>query len=335
MSFRASPLVTVVIPTYRRLELLKRAVDSVLRQTLTDWELVVSDDENLEGNTGKWLQELVSQNAKIRAIGNPGSNGEIGNVNNAFRAAKGCWIKVLHDDDVLRSNCLDVMIRVARLHPQAVAVCCRPDHYIDGVPRRAYTRGAHPYVEAVDPRHVHLAMYLLEDVGGSIPSCQMVSRAVIASGALYADDGFPSLYDACWFARVRQLGLGLIVNEALVEWHQGRHESLTRMMELGALAEQYIQFRSFVEPFIPPSVERPRLEAVEDMIRIQQAVYHVRRGDLKAAARLLGSVRNAQSLTLFGRWALNRFLPPRSIRRFVIAQNPEDLDAVDLRQHAG
>ena len=41
--------VSVAMPTYKRLPQLKRAVDDVLSQTYKDWELVISDDEEGEG----------------------------------------------------------------------------------------------------------------------------------------------------------------------------------------------------------------------------------------------------------------------------------------------
>ena len=42
------PFITIAIPTYRRLPMLRRAIESVLAQTFTDWEMVVSDDAHVD-----------------------------------------------------------------------------------------------------------------------------------------------------------------------------------------------------------------------------------------------------------------------------------------------
>lgn len=46
------PLVSVIIPTFNRAHLLKRAIDSVLKQTFTDFELIVADDGSTDSTRG-------------------------------------------------------------------------------------------------------------------------------------------------------------------------------------------------------------------------------------------------------------------------------------------
>src|SRR5262249_57888097 len=55
---------SVVIPTYNRLDLLKRAVSSVWAQTHTGYEIIVADDGSTDG-TVEWL---ASQGERVRAI---------------------------------------------------------------------------------------------------------------------------------------------------------------------------------------------------------------------------------------------------------------------------
>src|SRR6476660_2754599 len=52
-----SPAVSIILPTYDRLPLLRDAVASVLAQTVQDWELFVVDDGSTDG-TVEWLESL-------------------------------------------------------------------------------------------------------------------------------------------------------------------------------------------------------------------------------------------------------------------------------------
>ena len=54
-------MITVITPTYNRAKYLKVAIDSVLAQTFTDWELIVVDDNKLDSNPRKETGELMAQ----------------------------------------------------------------------------------------------------------------------------------------------------------------------------------------------------------------------------------------------------------------------------------
>ena len=49
---RPEARISVVMPTYKRPDLLPRAVQSVLAQTFGDWELIVTDDEDPQARRG-------------------------------------------------------------------------------------------------------------------------------------------------------------------------------------------------------------------------------------------------------------------------------------------
>jgi glycosyltransferase involved in cell wall biosynthesis len=105
------PFITVAIPTYRRLPLLRRAVESVFAQTFTDWEVVVSDDEAPPRETWNFLEALARSDRRVRAIMNGNPHGASFNHTSALEAARGEWIKILHDDDILKPNCLEILAR--------------------------------------------------------------------------------------------------------------------------------------------------------------------------------------------------------------------------------
>lgn len=97
------PLFSVIIPTYDRLELLKRALQSVKEQSFSDYEIVVVDDGSKDG-TREWLAENESWLRAIRQ-----SNRGPGVARNAgVQTAFGEYCAFLDSDDVWFPWTLDI-----------------------------------------------------------------------------------------------------------------------------------------------------------------------------------------------------------------------------------
>src|SRR5262249_33521280 len=141
------PFISVAIPTYRRRVNLHRAIESVFSQSFTDWELVVSDDERPSGETWDLLQTLALADSRIRPIKNRGPHGATFNHNHALRAARGNWIKILHDDDILKGNCLEVLAGIAQEYPDVLSISCACEVFIEGQLVRPFSRLDRPLLE--------------------------------------------------------------------------------------------------------------------------------------------------------------------------------------------
>ena len=93
------PKVSICIPAYNRADRLKKAIDSVLLQSFTDYEIVITDD-----SPDTLVEELVSGYNlpnKIKYYKNAVTLGSPENWNEAIRKATGKYIKILHHDDWL------------------------------------------------------------------------------------------------------------------------------------------------------------------------------------------------------------------------------------------
>jgi glycosyltransferase involved in cell wall biosynthesis len=180
------PGVSVVLPTYKRPQLLQRAVASVQRQTLTDWELIVTDDEDPPGETWTYLLRLADQDPRVRICRNPGPHGQSGNVNNALRCARAEWVKLLYDDDVLRPGCLETLVKAIAGAGSVAVATCLCDRYSSGRLVGQQHRGNRPRIQRIPHKTVHLAMYL-QDVDIGTPTQMMVHRSGIECGVLFED----------------------------------------------------------------------------------------------------------------------------------------------------
>jgi len=101
---KEEPLVTVVIPTYRRPALVCRAIESVRRQTHRNLEILVIDDASAD-NTEDVVRSITD--ARIRYIHHPKNKGVSAVRNTGIRAAGGDYVAFLDDDDEWRPDKLE------------------------------------------------------------------------------------------------------------------------------------------------------------------------------------------------------------------------------------
>ncbi|MCW2865287.1 MAG: cell wall biosynthesis glycosyltransferase, partial [Actinoallomurus sp.] len=105
--------VSVIIPVYNTGEDLARCVESVLAQTMDDYEVIFADDGSDDG-TEKRLDALEAEHARVRVLHLPPSGGPGGPRNAGIDAARGDYVYFLDDDDWLGEEALE------RMHAMAV-----------------------------------------------------------------------------------------------------------------------------------------------------------------------------------------------------------------------
>ncbi|EMY6302053.1 glycosyltransferase [Providencia stuartii] len=95
--------ITVYITTHNRVEMLKRAVQSVLNQTMQVNEIIIVDDYSTDG-TQEYCLELANNYNNIKYIRNATNLGAPESRNRAIISAKSKYITGLDDDDEFKSN---------------------------------------------------------------------------------------------------------------------------------------------------------------------------------------------------------------------------------------
>ncbi len=109
--FNAVP-VSVCLPIYNGALYVRDAIQSILNQTVIPQEIIVSDSGSSDGSENIVREE--AQRSKLKVIILPAKTpGMVANWNSTIRAASGKYIKFLFQDDLLHSNCLEEMVKVA------------------------------------------------------------------------------------------------------------------------------------------------------------------------------------------------------------------------------
>lgn len=97
----ATPLVSVIIPTYKRPHLLVRAINSVLNQTYSNLDVLVVDDHS-EDDTPSVVRDI--NDPRMRYVEHPVNKGLPAVRNTGIRMALGEYIAFLDDDDEWRED---------------------------------------------------------------------------------------------------------------------------------------------------------------------------------------------------------------------------------------
>lgn len=114
------PLVSVLIPTYNRPELLELALDSVLNQTYKNIEIIISDDSTND-LTQEMIQPYLMKYPNIKYIKNPYSLEEK-NFEQCFNLASGMYVNFLMDDDLFHIEKIERMVRILESNEKVTLV---------------------------------------------------------------------------------------------------------------------------------------------------------------------------------------------------------------------
>lgn len=119
------PLVTVYVTSYNYGRYIRQAIDSVLVQTLQDFELIIIDDGSTDDSRG--IIETYTGHPKIRPIFQQNKGLNVTN-NIALRAARGRYIMRLDADDWLDPHAIEVLSNVLERNSEVGLVF--PDYYL-------------------------------------------------------------------------------------------------------------------------------------------------------------------------------------------------------------
>jgi glycosyltransferase involved in cell wall biosynthesis len=116
-----TPLVTALIPAYNAAATIRRAVDSVLAQTYSDYEIIVVDDGSRDATADILANEYGD---RVRLLRLPKNQGESAATNEGIARARGELIAFLDADDEWLPDKLEKQVAVLRRNPDAVMVSC-------------------------------------------------------------------------------------------------------------------------------------------------------------------------------------------------------------------
>lgn len=114
-----APRVSVLLPVYNASRFLREAVDSILRQTYRDFELLAIDD----GSTDQSLATLESyRDPRLRILRNDRNRGLIYSLNRGLAEARGVYVARMDADDISQPTRLEQQAAFLDSHPKVAVV---------------------------------------------------------------------------------------------------------------------------------------------------------------------------------------------------------------------
>jgi len=108
------PVISIIIPTYNRIDLISQTLDSVLVQTYQNWECIIIDDGSTD-NSVQLIEKYLKSDSRFSLFSRPDykKKGPSSCRNLGLLHAIGDFIIFLDSDDILAEFCLERRIRFA------------------------------------------------------------------------------------------------------------------------------------------------------------------------------------------------------------------------------
>jgi glycosyltransferase involved in cell wall biosynthesis len=274
---------SIVITTYNRLGLLKRAIASALNQTVP-CEVVVADDASCDG-TEAYLRSLGDQVVYHR---NTHNLNHAATVNAGVNAASGDWVKLLDDDDYLAPDCIQAMVAALSHYPQAVIGSCRAAQVDLSGNIIKYTPMVGPgQVSHIPQAAIHYGM-LLDQVPFGTPVQVAVRRdAFFKTGGW--DTTMTTNYDDinAW-VRLAEYGDALFINDCLAYrtlWRGGNEQK----MSIGQRLQLHITLKQGIYARVSDTyrAQCPSLEDLRAYLHLHWGLVALKQGHIKTAFELV------------------------------------------------
>lgn len=177
------PLISIVIPTHNRADVLKECLDSVVNQTYKNFEVIVVND-NSKDETNSILEEYDNKYNNFNSYSNDGVGGNAAR-NFGVKMSKGEYIAFMDDDDVCELDRIDRQYNVILSNNK------KPDFIISGF-----------YIVSSNLKRLKTVDYKkrLDSVG--FPQRWLIKKEVIIKSGCF-DTEQPALQDVEFFWRLR------------------------------------------------------------------------------------------------------------------------------------
>lgn len=238
------PEISVVMPVRNEECYLQGALDSLYRQTFSDWELIAVDDGSSD-RTANILAEAAGSDSRVRVIRREGG-GLVAALNAGVDACRAPLLARMDGDDICHPKRLELQKTVLDAHPDTGLVACNFRHF----PRTWLKQGMLEYETWQNGLTGHAL--IIRDLFVESPFVHpgiMTRRAVMEELGGYQDNGWPEDYDL-WL-RMAAAGVKFErLSRTLLFWRDHPERATRTMDEYAATAFRACKFHHLRHGFL-------------------------------------------------------------------------------------
>ncbi len=233
MAFK--PLISVILPTYNRLQYLPETVETILNQTFTDFELIIIDDGSTDG-TKEWINKQAD--CRIRYINYTENRGVSYARNMGLDLVQGKYIAFCDSDDLNESTRFEEQVNV--LEADEELVVCGSNIGVFGLHNQVWRYKGKP---------LPFRVKALFQIPFHFPA-SMVRRSFLEKEKIRFRAEIQSADDYYFLMRVVSKGKAIVVQKPL--YHYRQHASSisfeqTREQKENAIAISQIAFKDILQ----------------------------------------------------------------------------------------
>lgn len=272
-STAGAPKISVVMPAYNAERYVGAAIDSILAQTLGDFEFIIIDDCSTDA-TPRILAEAAAGDSRLRILHNETNQGVTKSLNRGLKEARGCYIARMDADDVSLPE---------RFEKQAAFLDANPDHVFVAASYRmidAEDRFIKTNIEATESWECAWMSMFRTPVNHPT---MMIKRSVLSENGISYETGYEHAEDLRFIQHLLEWGKGCALADILFNYRM--HASNVSSQNVILQRDAIRRAAALNVKTIFPAIKSERIDALFDYL-------YGDAGDVAAAVNTLKTIQS-------------------------------------------